>query len=288
MTEEELREMLRQLEQQGWQPQLCDTPVPYYDTPVACGDPKEVFSTPSEKMMLPRDMLSMHPEFTVMVKGDSMKDAGIVPGDIVKVVSGMTPRDGDIVLTTIDGVSTLKVYYEDDGGHPWLIPQNEAFEPISLEDKVNVCIWGCVRELIKQTPRVSSRVCKRALASVQQRKEQELVISDDDVRGAIATLAPRVTAARQWFAVYRGMADLDAVAENDFEGFCRLVCEVVPGHKFLPKYDYLQRMNTMSFTRHVERWQEDNAPVTGKRFYAYKQLGQQTKALLRGEKLVRR
>ena len=42
LKEMELTEIFQRLEEQGWEPQVCDTPVPYYDTPVPCGKPTEV------------------------------------------------------------------------------------------------------------------------------------------------------------------------------------------------------------------------------------------------------
>ena len=36
MDSEELKEIFKLLEEQGWNPMLCDTPVPFYDNPVSC------------------------------------------------------------------------------------------------------------------------------------------------------------------------------------------------------------------------------------------------------------
>ena len=44
MNEEELKEILKELREQGWNPLLCDTPVPFYDTAVRCGQPMEVYT----------------------------------------------------------------------------------------------------------------------------------------------------------------------------------------------------------------------------------------------------
>jgi len=48
--------------------------------------------------------------FNLIVKGDSMCDAGILDGDTVILEHGMEPRDGDVVAAFIDGENTLKRY----------------------------------------------------------------------------------------------------------------------------------------------------------------------------------
>ena len=101
MTSQELKELFQSLEAQGWKPLLCDTPVPYYESPVVCGEPTGVGDIVEETRMLPKEFLSMQPEFIVTVRGDSMKDAGIVEGDAVKVETGVSIHDGDIVLVAV-------------------------------------------------------------------------------------------------------------------------------------------------------------------------------------------
>ena len=98
---EELKDIFKALEEKGWQPMLCDTPVPFFDNPVNCGLPTDVGDILQDTTMLPKEFLSMQPEFVVKVMGDSMKDAGITDGDSVKVVTSTRFHDGDIVLVTI-------------------------------------------------------------------------------------------------------------------------------------------------------------------------------------------
>ncbi len=42
MTEQELQELLGRLEEAGWDSQVCDTPIPFYDNQVMCGGPTDV------------------------------------------------------------------------------------------------------------------------------------------------------------------------------------------------------------------------------------------------------
>ena len=54
MTEQELKEIFKLLEEQGWKPMLCDTPVPFYDSEVPCGPPNGVGDVVCEIAMMPR------------------------------------------------------------------------------------------------------------------------------------------------------------------------------------------------------------------------------------------
>ncbi len=67
--------------------------------------------------------------YMLEVQGESMKDAGIIEGDLVLVERGKTPRRGDIVLALVDNEYTLK-YLETENGKPVLVPANKAFKKI--------------------------------------------------------------------------------------------------------------------------------------------------------------
>lgn len=100
MTEDELRAILALLEKAGWQPQLCDTPIPLYES-VHAGNPEEPSDIPPDMVLVPKAFMSMYRESMVRVKGNSMIDRGIEDGDMVRMVFGQTPRDGDIVVVAI-------------------------------------------------------------------------------------------------------------------------------------------------------------------------------------------
>lgn len=67
--------------------------------------------------------------YMLEVMGESMKEAGILEGDLVLVERGKTPRKGDIVLALVDHEYTLK-YLDIEKGKPVLVPANRAFKKI--------------------------------------------------------------------------------------------------------------------------------------------------------------
>lgn len=280
MNEKELKEIIILLKNQGWQPLICDTPVPYYDNPVVCGIPTAVGDLIGENVLLPKEILSMHPEFMVTVTGDSMKDADIEKGDIVKVVAADHFYDSDIVLVCIDGEMTLKVYCEDEDGNPWLVPQNEAYDAFPLKDKVGVRIVGKVTEIFKQVRRVPSRTLMKCIRKAKEKMVPAREFTQLQVSRTIRELAQMITIGRLWYAVYRVMVDLNIIREQDYDGFCQMVAEEVPDHQHLPNRVEMQRLAVQSFAKPTSRWKNNDAPVTGKRFVNYMLIVEKTKELL--------
>jgi len=62
-----------------------------------------------------------------------MVEAAICNGDWVVVRQQQTAENGEIVAAMLEGEATVKTYRRR-GGHVWLMPQNEAFEPIAGDD----------------------------------------------------------------------------------------------------------------------------------------------------------
>lgn len=280
MTIEELRELFSDMLSKNLKPMLCDTEVPKYDTRVPCGEPTMCCEDSVESVLLPKELLSMHPEFMIPVRGDSMIGAGIVTGDVVKVIGDVTPYDGDIVLACIDGEYTLKTYCEDEEGKKWLLPQNENYQPILLGEVSNVRIYGRVKEVVKQTPRMSYKDCLKIINRAKQQHATKNTVTKEKAEWAIREIAEMVKQGRQWYAVYRPLEEKDVVDEDDYDTVCSMVGEIVPDHKHLPKADELQRMAVLSFRKPVRQWTPKDAPVKGKRFKDYHQIGLQMLALL--------
>ncbi len=70
--------------------------------------------------------------FCLSVTGDSMRDAGILDGDIVVVKKQSEATKGDIVVAIINGEATVKRYLPE-GKTIRLQPENESFEPIIID-----------------------------------------------------------------------------------------------------------------------------------------------------------
>jgi SOS regulatory protein LexA len=75
--------------------------------------------------------------YLMKVRGDSMVDAGILPGDMVLVERGADPHNGDIVIAQIDGEWTLK-YFRHEGGKVYLEAANKAYQPFHPKDELTI------------------------------------------------------------------------------------------------------------------------------------------------------
>ena len=70
--------------------------------------------------------------FALKVRGESMLNAGILPGDLVIVHRQENFRNGDIVVALFEDEATVKTYHMEKG-HLWLLPENPDYEPIDGE-----------------------------------------------------------------------------------------------------------------------------------------------------------
>ena len=84
--------------------------------------------------------------FGLRVRGDSMIDAGILPGDTVIVRPQSYADDGQIVVARIGDEATVKRLRRRNG-QVWLMPENDAYEPIDgSEAELIGLVKGVVRE----------------------------------------------------------------------------------------------------------------------------------------------
>lgn len=67
--------------------------------------------------------------FALRVRGESMLNAGILPGDLVVVHQQCEAHNGEIVVALIEDEATVK-RLQRRNGEVWLLPENDAYEPI--------------------------------------------------------------------------------------------------------------------------------------------------------------
>lgn len=88
--------------------------------------------------------------YLLKVKGMSMKDAGILDGDLVAVHRTPEVRNRQIVVARLDDEVTVK-RYKQEGKLVWLLPENEEFEPIRVDMKEqSLVIEGVVVGVLRQ------------------------------------------------------------------------------------------------------------------------------------------
>nr|WP_198943317.1 transcriptional repressor LexA [Actinokineospora bangkokensis] len=96
---------------------------------IAAGGPILAEQAVEDVFPLPKELVGEGSLFMLKVAGDSMIDAAIANDDWVVVRQQPTADNGDIVAAMIDGEATVKTFKRRDG-HVWLMPHNDAYEPI--------------------------------------------------------------------------------------------------------------------------------------------------------------
>lgn len=124
----------------------------FYAT-VLAGTVEAGWPSPAEEEL--SDTMSMdeylirNKEATYMLKvsGDSMVDAGIMPGDMALVERGVVAKDGQIVIAEIDGKWTMK-YLRKKGNNIYLEAANKKYKPFYPEQSLKIA--AVVRAVIRR------------------------------------------------------------------------------------------------------------------------------------------
>ena len=114
---------------------------------VAAGSPIEPVQQ-SELVDVPPSMLRGGDTFALRVKGESMKDDGILPGDLVIVRKQETARNGQTVVALVNQEATIKTYFKKDSRIE-LHPANAAMKPIMVEPLDDFHIEGILIGVIR-------------------------------------------------------------------------------------------------------------------------------------------
>jgi repressor LexA len=114
---------------------------------VAAGQPMLADANIEDYVPVPEIAGGGDGEYLLQVRGDSMKDAGILEGDLVVVRPQDTARDGDVVVALLGEEATVKRFFRE-ADHIRLQPENETMEPVrSKEVKVLGRVVGLLRSV---------------------------------------------------------------------------------------------------------------------------------------------
>jgi DNA polymerase V len=95
--------------------------------------------------------LIRHPQatFLLRVRGDSMRDVGILDGSVVLVDRAIVPRHGHIVIAIVDGEFVCKTL-STRTGRTRLKAANPTYPDIVPQDGQTLDVWGVVVATIHQ------------------------------------------------------------------------------------------------------------------------------------------
>lgn len=124
--------------------------VPMFVSRVAAGFPSPATDYMQDGLDL-NEYLVQHKaaSFLFEVKGDSMKNAGIMDGDKVVVDRSIEPRHGKIVIAVVEGEFTIKRLYRR-AGCIELRPDNPAYPVIPIPPDTQLEVWGVVVGVVRR------------------------------------------------------------------------------------------------------------------------------------------
>ena len=114
---------------------------------VAAGQPVLAEENIEDYVVVPEQAGGERGEYLLRVRGDSMKNAAILEGDVVVVRPQDTAEDGEIVVALVGEEATVKRFFRE-ADHVRLQPENETMEPIrSREVRVLGRVVGLMRTI---------------------------------------------------------------------------------------------------------------------------------------------
>ena len=123
--------------------------APFYE--VVAGYPSAAQDYIEQDLDLNEFMLGPRRAFVFFFRivGWSMRDAGIIDGDIIIVDRALDVQDGHIVVAAVDGQYTCKYYRKTKNG-VWLEPANPEFKSIKVTTEQDFSIFGRYDGLIRK------------------------------------------------------------------------------------------------------------------------------------------
>ena len=117
---------------------------------VAAGHPILATENIEKEINIDLEMFAERPDYLLKVKGLSMRDAGILEGDLLAIKKAREARNGQIVVARIDEEVTVKRLSKS-GGRIELLPENPDFEPIQIQPGQDFSLEGIAVGLIRNT-----------------------------------------------------------------------------------------------------------------------------------------
>jgi repressor LexA len=133
---------------------------------VAAGRPILAEENIVEHLQVDPAVFHPRPHYLLKVVGMSMKDAGIIDGDLVAVHRTSEVRNRQIIVARLENEVTVKRYRQE-GTIVWLLPENPEFEPIRVDLKeesmlIEGVVVGVLRRSVATTPAGNGGVAAKA------------------------------------------------------------------------------------------------------------------------------
>jgi repressor LexA len=116
---------------------------------IAAGAPIVAEERVEEVYSLPKEIVGDGTLFALRVRGESMLEAGVLPGDLVVIRQQPTVEQGEMCAAMIDGEATVKFFRRTRTGEVYLDPANAGYEPIPVPADGEAAILGRVVSVLR-------------------------------------------------------------------------------------------------------------------------------------------
>ncbi|MBA2578021.1 MAG: transcriptional repressor LexA [Euzebyaceae bacterium] len=116
---------------------------------IAAGAPVLAEERVEQVYPLPKDLVGDGTLFMLRVRGESMVQAGVLPGDLVVVRQQPQVEQGEMCAALIEDEATVKFFRRARSGEIFLDPANEGYEPIPVPADAASAILGKVVAVLR-------------------------------------------------------------------------------------------------------------------------------------------
>lgn len=114
---------------------------------VAAGSP--ISAVENIEKYIPTNPISSPVDFFLRVKGDSMKDIGIIENDLVGVKKASTAENGSVVVARLEEEVTLKRFVQENGKIK-LVAENKNYNDILIDQNSGFSLEGVAVGVVRE------------------------------------------------------------------------------------------------------------------------------------------
>lgn len=152
--------------------------VPYFTNGIPCGGFEDCGEYDYERTYITDEEYDAGGRAVIKARGWSMIGAGIHHDDDLVVCVQPVADDGDIVVARSGNEQTIKVFYHDDNGTPWLVPQNPEprYVPIPVDEETR--IFGRVLAVHHNNPRCKTSLLMQKMMEMEARAAATAMVKE--------------------------------------------------------------------------------------------------------------
>ena len=114
---------------------------------VAAGSP--ISAVENIEKYIPTNPISSPVDFFLRVKGDSMKDIGIIENDLIGVKKASTAENGSVVVARLEDEVTLKRFVQENGKIK-LVAENKNYDDILIDQNSGFSLEGIAVGVVRE------------------------------------------------------------------------------------------------------------------------------------------